>query len=633
MPELVPLSGSERSELPAATPRPRRSTRARSSPSPCCCGGGPRSRPSWSKAPQRHHRGARRALRRRPGRRHPVADVLGRYGLTVTDITCVPPVEGKRNHRGPVGRVRHHADLGHLPHPDGSGSVTHRYRTGGLSVPAELSGIITARPRPRQPAAGQPPLSAAEAAATGRDRPTPPRRAGRRAADRAAGRELLRVPRRHRRDRADDRHHRARRRLHRRRPEHLLRRARAAHPVGHGGRRRRRRQHPRPVAPTARSSWTSRWPAWSRPARARSSISRPTPTRASSTRSPRRSTPPRPRSWSRSAGAARRDSWSPQSMSGDGRGHLGRGGARRDRHGGGGRQRVERRRQLDQRRGRSTSPPRARTRSPAAAPPWWATPPPTRSRPRWSGTRSRSRRARAAAACRSATRSRPGRRPPGCPRRRPAAPGSAARPSLAAASPMWPATPTRTPATRSSSTASRSRSAAPRAVAPLWAGLIARLAQASGTRFGLLQPLLYAGITPGVAVAGFHDIVEGGNGAYKAGPGWDACTGLGSPNGTALLSRLSPTTNPTPPPTSPPTRQVPPVGPGSSGSGSAGRRGYRRYRGYRLEPLPSKARVRVWARRQNALAAAGGARWAGRRWGGKRLAGGVGNGWGGATGR
>ena len=36
------------------------------------------------------------------------------------------------------------------------------------------------------------------------------------------------------------------------------------------------------------------------------------------------------------------------------------------------------------------------------------------------------------------------------------------------------------------------------AVAPLWAGLIARLAQASGTRFGLLQPLLYAGITPGV---------------------------------------------------------------------------------------------------------------------------------------
>jgi kumamolisin len=113
------------------------------------------------------------------------------------------------------------------------------------------------------------------------------------------------------------------------------------------------------------------------------------------------------------------------------------------------------------------------------------------------------------------------------------------------------------------------------AVAPLWAGLIARLAQASGTRFGLLQPLLYAGITPGVDVAGFHDIVDGTNGAYKAGPGWDACTGLGSPNGTALLARLSGTsTNPTPPPTTPtsPTDPTGPTsGPGASGSsGSAG---------------------------------------------------------------
>jgi kumamolisin len=105
------------------------------------------------------------------------------------------------------------------------------------------------------------------------------------------------------------------------------------------------------------------------------------------------------------------------------------------------------------------------------------------------------------------------------------------------------------------------------AVAPLWAGLIARLAQASGTRFGLLQPLLYAGITPGAEVAGFRDIVDGGNGAYKAGPGWDACTGLGSPNGTALLARLTGTA--TPPPTTGPTDPAGPAsGPGSSGSGS-----------------------------------------------------------------
>ena len=80
------------------------------------------------------------------------------------------------------------------------------------------------------------------------------------------------------------------------------------------------------------------------------------------------------------------------------------------------------------------------------------------------------------------------------------------------------------------------------AVAPLWAGLIARLAQATGKRFGLLQPLLYAGASAGGAAPGFNDILEGNNGAYKAGPGWDACTVLGTPNGTALLNVLSGTT-------------------------------------------------------------------------------------------
>jgi kumamolisin len=80
------------------------------------------------------------------------------------------------------------------------------------------------------------------------------------------------------------------------------------------------------------------------------------------------------------------------------------------------------------------------------------------------------------------------------------------------------------------------------AVAPLWAGLIARLAQATGKRFGLLQTALYAGAAPGVAAPGFNDITDGTNGAYQAGPGWDACTGLGSPNGGQLLTLLSGTT-------------------------------------------------------------------------------------------
>jgi kumamolisin len=114
------------------------------------------------------------------------------------------------------------------------------------------------------------------------------------------------------------------------------------------------------------------------------------------------------------------------------------------------------------------------------------------------------------------------------------------------------------------------------AVAPLWAGLIARLAQGTGTRFGLLQPLIYKGVTAGVAAAGFNDIVEGTNGAYKAGPGWDACSGLGSPNGTALLSLLSSaSTNPTDPsgPTDP-TGPTEPPGTSSPSGSSTGNGGW-----------------------------------------------------------
>jgi kumamolisin len=73
------------------------------------------------------------------------------------------------------------------------------------------------------------------------------------------------------------------------------------------------------------------------------------------------------------------------------------------------------------------------------------------------------------------------------------------------------------------------------AVAPLWAGLIARLNQSLGKPVGLLNPLVYA--IPASANA-FNDITVGNNGKYKAGPGWDACTGLGSPNGQNLLAAL-----------------------------------------------------------------------------------------------
>jgi kumamolisin len=77
------------------------------------------------------------------------------------------------------------------------------------------------------------------------------------------------------------------------------------------------------------------------------------------------------------------------------------------------------------------------------------------------------------------------------------------------------------------------------AVAPLWAALICRLAQAAGHSFGLIQEALYAGVQPAQPAPGLRDITTGNNGAYQAGPGWDSCTGLGVPQGTALLSRLT----------------------------------------------------------------------------------------------
>ena len=76
------------------------------------------------------------------------------------------------------------------------------------------------------------------------------------------------------------------------------------------------------------------------------------------------------------------------------------------------------------------------------------------------------------------------------------------------------------------------------AVAPLWAALVTRLAQALGRPLGLLQPTLYASASAGADAAGFRDITVGSNGAFSAAPGWDPCTGLGAPEGTRLLAAL-----------------------------------------------------------------------------------------------
>jgi kumamolisin len=68
------------------------------------------------------------------------------------------------------------------------------------------------------------------------------------------------------------------------------------------------------------------------------------------------------------------------------------------------------------------------------------------------------------------------------------------------------------------------------AVAPLWAALIARINE-SGNAAGYVNPRLYAN------PSALRDITQGSNGDFSAQAGWDACTGLGSPNGE-LLARI-----------------------------------------------------------------------------------------------
>lgn len=77
------------------------------------------------------------------------------------------------------------------------------------------------------------------------------------------------------------------------------------------------------------------------------------------------------------------------------------------------------------------------------------------------------------------------------------------------------------------------------AVAPLMAGLLALINQQRGKPVGFIHPLIYA--NPGV----FRDITDGNNtttttgAGYSARSGWDACSGLGVPNGQQLAAILT----------------------------------------------------------------------------------------------
>ncbi len=72
------------------------------------------------------------------------------------------------------------------------------------------------------------------------------------------------------------------------------------------------------------------------------------------------------------------------------------------------------------------------------------------------------------------------------------------------------------------------------AVAPLMAGLIAILNQQLGKSVGFWNPFLYMAMGTGAV----RDISTGNNGTYAASKGWDACTGVGAPVGTAMLGMM-----------------------------------------------------------------------------------------------
>ncbi len=76
------------------------------------------------------------------------------------------------------------------------------------------------------------------------------------------------------------------------------------------------------------------------------------------------------------------------------------------------------------------------------------------------------------------------------------------------------------------------------AVAPLWAGLTATINAVAGKPIGDPHAMLY------VHSAAFRDVTLGDNRlggvGYQAAPGWDPCTGLGSPRGDQLVALFAP---------------------------------------------------------------------------------------------
>jgi subtilase family serine protease len=83
------------------------------------------------------------------------------------------------------------------------------------------------------------------------------------------------------------------------------------------------------------------------------------------------------------------------------------------------------------------------------------------------------------------------------------------------------------------------------ASAPVWAAVTAIANQMAGHPLGFINPGLYKLAAGRTYHQDFHDITQGNNSnpeagvvGYSAAPGWDAVTGLGSPNAERLIPDL-----------------------------------------------------------------------------------------------
>jgi subtilase family serine protease len=86
------------------------------------------------------------------------------------------------------------------------------------------------------------------------------------------------------------------------------------------------------------------------------------------------------------------------------------------------------------------------------------------------------------------------------------------------------------------------------AATPLWGAVIALADQEAGHHLGFVDPALYAIARSPAYHRAFHDVVTGDNSVfwptglvvgYRAGPGWDPVTGLGSPDAATLVPLLA----------------------------------------------------------------------------------------------